>query len=146
MFAALSRALSRAGLIAIVAFATLTVNTAWAGTVDLGNNHNPGEIRKTCSANDGTYYNVGNAYGCQSNKADGGYVTCDVNNHCTGICGNCSDAVGKRGVKGVVGSTGTAGNASGTARAHAAPSHKVKPVAVNHPPLRKIATRSTRVH
>lgn len=136
MFAALSRALPRAGLLAIVAFATFTVNTASA--VDLGH-HDPGEIRKTCAANDGTYYDVGNAYGCQGK---GGLVSCDSHNNCKGYCKNCDSVKGTGGVKGVVGGAGTEGNATGTVRAHDAPRHTVKPVtATSHPPRQKIASR-----
>jgi len=142
-----SRRCTVAAMIAMLAFVTFAADTASAK--DLGH-HDPGEIHKTCDAVGGKYYNVGVAYGCMKDGAgktdNQRIVSCDNNNNCTGYCQKCPAVKGSGGT-GVVGGAGTAGNASGTARAHAAPSHKIKPVvAVHHAPLKKFAARATRVH
>src|SRR5690348_237817 len=89
----------------------LLMDGALAKDITLSGTHSPGEIRKTCDDNGGTYYSGGggNSYGCQGQK---GSVSCDSNGKCTGSCAKCGTAQrGSGGVKGILQPPKQVGNA-----------------------------------
>lgn len=78
----------------------LLMDGAWAKPINIGGTHSPGEIRKTCEDNGGTYYSGASSsgdYGCM-NKDGSGSVVCDSNGKCTGDCKSCGAP--QRGVSG----------------------------------------------
>jgi hypothetical protein len=150
MFTFFSRSLIRVAMITALTGGGLIIADGASAFSDLGN-RSRGEIMGACAGAGGTYNDNGASgfwaeYGCTTAK---GKVSCyghrDGTSTCSGNCEKCADVLPKKG--GVVGGAGSAGNPNGTARAHAAPSHKAKPVvAIHHAPLKKFAARSARVH
>jgi hypothetical protein len=147
MFNVLSRKLMRVAFFAVLAIAgtMLLADSSSAATRSLSGTHTAGEIKAACdTAPGGVYYGPGpggSGYGCVGDK---GSVSCDSKGKCTGTCPKCANVMPTANGNSPAGGAGTAGNAKGAVRAHSVPSHKVKPVvAVNHVPLKKIATRAT---